>query len=156
MKLPNVKELNAQFISRQTRRHVCFEKTLEGCSSFIKKHADKNATVCFYVVPEFLIGYPLYDINECITYIKDKLEKSGFLIKYYFPRILYISWNVNEIKENKMNKDISMIKTLEGKGQKKVMKPKQPTGNRIKFADTEFIDSVKEFKPSGKIVLNLA
>jgi hypothetical protein len=150
MKLPNVKELNAQLVSRQTRRHVCFEKTLEACSSFIKKHADKNATVCFYVVPEFLIGYPLYDINECITYIKDKLEKSGYLTKYYFPRILYISWNVNEIKEFKMNKDISLIKTLEGKGQ-----PKK--GNRIKFAaDTGFIDSVKEFKPSGKIVLNLA
>ena len=64
---------------------------------------------CFFEVPEFVIGYPLYNINECVNYIHDKLTSNGFLVKYYFPNILYISWSEDEIKYEKLMKQAQLL-----------------------------------------------
>lgn len=166
MKQLNVQQLSALMQTRQTRRHHCFDKILEQCHTFIRRHADKNVVFCFYEVPDFMIGYPLYDLNECITYLVEKLRAGGFLVRYFFPRILYISWNINEIKEEKLKHDMTLIKALEGPSQP-VARPKTPArgGRKGKVASVipttvptksvSFVKSVKEFKPSGKIVLDL-
>lgn len=46
----------------------------------------------FYVIPEFVIGVPRYDVKHCTIYIIDKLEKNGFVTKYTHPNMLFISW----------------------------------------------------------------
>ena len=46
-----------------------------------------------YVMPEILIGYPNYNLSECLNYIIDKLESDGFLCKYIHPNLLLISWD---------------------------------------------------------------
>ena len=154
----NVQQLSALMQSRQSKRHICFEKVLEQCYAFIRRHAEKNVKFCFFEVPDFLIGYPLFDLNECIQYISDKLSSNDFLVRYFFPRILYISWDLNEIKEEKLRKDMSIIKALEGPPLPKKRAPRvkaalpTPTANG---KSVSFVRSVKEFKPSGKIVLNL-
>lgn len=187
MKHMNVRDLTTSMQSRQARRNLCFDKVLEQCFTYVKKHADKNKLFCFYEVPEFQLGYPLYDLNECITYVVKKLESNDFLVRYFFPRILYISWNVAEIKEDKLKRDITLIKALEGPGASSTT----PNGTDFSFTQTKsalrqrrrrlprtisfqtqsslptittpnvnanangFVGSVKQFKPSGKIVLDL-
>jgi len=47
---------------------------------------------CFYVIPEFLVGVPRYDLAACTGFIIDKLTKNGFHIKYTYPNLLFISW----------------------------------------------------------------
>jgi hypothetical protein len=44
-------------------------------------------------MPEILVGFPNYNMAECLTYIIDKLEFDGFLCKYIHPNLLMISWN---------------------------------------------------------------
>ena len=34
----------------------------------------------------------MYDLNECIQFVVQKLTVNGFYVKYFFPRVLYISW----------------------------------------------------------------
>ena len=175
MKQLNVRQLSAMMETRQARRHQCFEKVLELCFTQVKRHADKNAMFCFFEVPDFLLGFPLYDLNECIAYVVDKLQKNEFLVRYYFPRILYISWNVNEIKEEKLRQNMSLIHSIEGPKPQNVAsakrrgrvavatKPKSiiaPTtaslnNTLVPQKAVSFVKSVKEFKPSGKIVLDL-
>lgn len=46
----------------------------------------------FYVVPEFVLGVPRYDVGTCISYIVNKLEENGFHTKYTHPNLLFISW----------------------------------------------------------------
>ena len=46
----------------------------------------------FFVVPEFIFGIPKYNIDTCVSYIIQKLEENGFLIKYTHPNLLYIYW----------------------------------------------------------------
>jgi len=53
------------------------------------KHSDH---FCFYVVPEFLVGVPTYDIATCISYIVEQLTTNGFIVKYTHPNLLFVSW----------------------------------------------------------------
>ena len=52
-----------------------------------------NNTMCSFVMPEIMIGFPTYDIGDCLVYIMSKLEENGFLLKYIHPNLLLISWN---------------------------------------------------------------
>jgi hypothetical protein len=88
---------------------------------------------CFYEVPQFVIGYPIFDLTKCIEYLKKTLEGEGFLVKYYFPKYLYISWDFEEMKQNKTNK---------------TNEEKRPD---IKIDNTNILS----YKPSGKFQLNL-
>ena len=51
-----------------------------------------NEHFCFYVVPEFLVGVPTYDIATCISYIVEQLTNNGFIVKYTHPNLLFVSW----------------------------------------------------------------
>ena len=48
---------------------------------------------CFFLVPEFILGIPVYNTSTCITYIIDKLLDNGFHVRYTHPNLLFISWN---------------------------------------------------------------
>lgn len=48
---------------------------------------------CTYIMPEVLIGYPNYNLEECLIFIIDKLQIDGFLTRYIHPNLLMISWN---------------------------------------------------------------
>ena len=48
--------------------------------------------ICWYVVPETVIGIPRYDQSACIIYILSKLEENGFVVKYIYPNLLCICW----------------------------------------------------------------
>ena len=39
-----------------------------------------------------MYGVPLYNYEECTTYIIDMLNKNGFDLRYTHPDLLYISW----------------------------------------------------------------
>jgi len=51
-----------------------------------------NEPYIFYIVPEFVIGVPRYDVKHCTLYVMEKLEQNGFIIKYTHPNMLFISW----------------------------------------------------------------
>lgn len=51
-----------------------------------------NDHFCFYIVPEFLVGVPTYDIATCISYLVEQLTANGFIVKYTHPNLLFISW----------------------------------------------------------------
>ena len=48
--------------------------------------------ICWYVVPEVIIGVPRYDHDECVRYIVDKLQTNGFRVQYTHPNLLFVCW----------------------------------------------------------------
>jgi hypothetical protein len=71
-----------------------YQKILQRVHKKIKstsrnRNCDKH---CFYGVPEFVLGVPIYDTATCITYIIDKLLDNGFHVKYIHPNMLFVSW----------------------------------------------------------------
>jgi hypothetical protein len=51
-----------------------------------------NEQFCWYVIPEMIIGIPKYDNGACTAYILTKLEENGFVVRYTYPNLLFISW----------------------------------------------------------------
>ena len=127
--------------------------------------------VCWFLVPETIIGVPKYDQAGCIAYLINKLQTNGFNVKYIHPNLLFISWNHwvpsyirSEIKKKtgislneygeKVVEDTD-VKTIEpinpndyilngGKGQNDV----QRTDKEQKKEFTP----IKSYRPSGNLI----
>ena len=76
---------------------------------------------CTYVMPEVLIGYPNYNLEECLLFIIDKLQIDGFLTRYIHPNLLMISWNhwvpsyVRDEIKKKTGKQVNCYGEIENK-----------------------------------------
>ena len=98
----------------------------------------------FYVVPEFVIGVPRYDVKHCIIYIMDQLEQNGFIVKYTHPNMIFISWGhyipkyQRDIIKNKYNISIDSY------------------GNEKKVTNKEITFSSKNHTDSDRNTLLLA
>lgn len=67
---------------------------------------------CFYLVPTYIYGLPLFNINECIIYLVAKLSENGFDVRYTHPNLLLISWLVKPNKESKKKYQDNQKKAL--------------------------------------------
>ena len=83
--------INQQDLQNRKRIRI-YKKVLDKCYNRIKFTAKKNTKWCFYTVPNYMVGVPLYDVNACIIYMIKQLHSGGFLIKYTHPNLLFISW----------------------------------------------------------------
>lgn len=71
---------------------------------------------CWFLVPEFILGTPSYNHQDCAVYIISKLEENGFLVKYTHPNLLLISWQhwVPSYVRQELKKKTGM--EIDGKG----------------------------------------
>lgn len=119
MSMINIDELHKPRKLKLEQRKKVFESILKCCHNRIKMVAETetNLSYCFYKVPRYIYGIPLYDINNCIVYLFNSLVKNGFEVKYIEPNTLYISWldktNPKEHEkpkiENKKSKDYKSL-----------------------------------------------
>jgi hypothetical protein len=133
MKRINILDLHRTINEKKEKRIKCFEKVLEMTHNKIKKSSEMKQVRCMYIVPTFIFGYPLFDINECLGYVIKELKANGFIVTYLFPNKLYISWDLTEIDENKKHSNPTPL-------------PANVTSRP---------NSLMKFKPSGKLELNL-
>lgn len=86
---------------QKEKLNECFDKVLERCHKRIIMSSKQKLLTCFFEVPDYMFGFPLYDLNACITYVIEALRANGFLAVYFFPRYVYISWDLDEIEKSK-------------------------------------------------------
>lgn len=151
MKQLCISDIQSSIQKKAEKRKESFNKVLEMCFKRIENGAKFDKIACFFDVPEFVIGYPLFDLNECIMYVYSQLVKNGFQVQYIFPRILYISWFKPDIKQTS-NQPLLMHEP------KKTNTPATAPAKRGRKKATQPANgkSVAEFKPSGKFILNLS
>ena len=91
-----------------------YEKVLGYCFRKIREHVLRDQKFCFFPVPEYLPGFPLYNITHCTLFIVKKLNQAGFKTKYIPPNVIYIFWNVQNHYErviNPQHKQITLQET---------------------------------------------
>jgi hypothetical protein len=88
-----------------------FKKVLELCQFEITNCVNMQLSYCIFEVPQFLIGYPLYDLNECIIFLLRKLQESGYKVTYSFPKSIIIVWHVEETEDDKLNNMFKQLMT---------------------------------------------
>lgn len=86
-----------------------FDRLIELCHRRIRNISQHGGQNTFYEIPGMLFGYPLYDINDCTTYVIDNLRKNGFLVQLLLPPhvcVIYISWDPTDLKMKPVQKTI--------------------------------------------------
>ena len=157
----NILELHRTINEKKMKHNMSFEEVLKGCHKRIIAQTDIKKMNMFYEVPLFVIGFPLFDISECIEFLIKELETNGFLVRYFFPRYLYISWDFKEINVSR-RKETEYL-TLE---HEPLLPPPPPietrkdkkqilSSNIKKYKKMNSDSKMLSFKPSGKYELNL-
>lgn len=119
---------------------------------------------CSFVMPEFLVGFPNYNFEECLIYVMDGLNNDGFITKYVHPNLVLISWRHwipqyvrdeikkktgkiidkfgNEINDTKSNKNVSFKEDNKKNDNININKNYKPTGKFIYGND--ILKTIKE------------
>jgi len=113
----NINDLYETSNSKNIMRLRIFDDVLKKIHTRIKYNANHEKMYCFYQVPEFIIGVPLYNIEELRKYLINSLKKDGFRILYVEPNWLFINWeskpkqkvNINLKPKKNKNKDFKLI-----------------------------------------------
>lgn len=163
-------EIQRMMHIRHENKKKSYHRIIELCSQRIYRAAQCNRAFCVYEVPDFLMGYPIYQLGECVEYVYAFLQNKGFRVEYIFPRVLIVRWEASPPTHApapapppahwagpppRPSQNIALTgwqdaappQSHEGRSIARVLKP--PT------APSQFVRSISEFKPSGKFVLNL-
>ena len=131
----SITDLYSTINEKTIKRMEIYDGVLVKCHSRIKYNSSLERTYCFFQVPEFIIGTPLYKIEEMRIYIINSLKNNGFQIMYIEPNWLFISWEVPSIKK------------LANTNLRKEIKIKENTKN---------YKSIDNYKPSGSLIYDEA
>lgn len=101
MKQLNILDLHRSMNDKKSKTVQCYDKVLDICHKKIQSCANSKQVRCVFEVPCFIFGYPIFDYSKCLEYVYESLVKNGFLVKYYFPKHLYVSWDFQEIESSK-------------------------------------------------------
>lgn len=99
----NVNELYENAMKKKLKKYKTFDLVLSRCYKKIKTYSKNEFVSCLFDIPEFIIGTPIYNLNELIIYIIDSLRKDGLYVELLYHNILYISWDIND-KQKKVKK----------------------------------------------------
>ncbi len=107
----DMNELDFEAKKKNMKRLEIYNKILMDCHNKIRFNSKLDRKYCFFLVPEFIFGTPLYDIEELRNHVMNSLQKNGFQLMYIHPNWLFISWTteINSAKKQiKKVKEVSM------------------------------------------------
>jgi hypothetical protein len=89
----SIHEIHKKQREKEKMRIKIYEKIASKCFAKIKDTANNEITYCFFQMPEYIPGYPIYNMTECIMYLIDLLHEKGFKARYCDKFMIFISWN---------------------------------------------------------------
>ena len=89
----NVNDVQKKQNERRIKRLHIYNKLLENTFKRIKSASDKDEVFCIYQCPEYIPGYPIYNLTECVMHILKNVKERGFNCRYIHPYVIFISWN---------------------------------------------------------------
>ena len=166
----NLDDLYKQQKITEDHKVKIYQKILTRIHNKIKytSRIRNNNKFCVYLLPEFILGVPRYNINTCTMYIIEKLSANGFQVKYTHPNLLWISWQhyipnyerAQYKKKTGINID-GFGNVVKKKDKKKentnslLLKDKDPSLKSIlkKDKDKDF-KKISTYKPTGNLIYN--
>ena len=135
--------------------------------------------MCWYVIPEMIIGVPRYDNGACTAYLIDKLRGDNLYVKYTHPNLLLISWQhwipgyVRQEYKKKMGvnidgfgNEIDPDAPKKGGGANNNNEPEDPNdlmfmhnkhfnnNSKISVEGKKEYTPINTYKPSGNLIYN--
>ena len=99
-------DIQKYYDNKQMKKKKTYNKILLRVMRLMKETAEKGKNMCMFVVPEIILGMPVYDVNECILYIQDILKEKDFESAKAEPNIILIFWKLeNKLIKNKQHQN---------------------------------------------------
>jgi hypothetical protein len=170
----NIDELYEKKRQHDLMKLELFNKMLGNVHKRIKLTSRQKIDnqICWYLVPETILGVPKYDQCACIAFLMDKLKTNGFNVRYIHPNLLFISWThwipgyirtefkkktgfaINEygqkIEEKDDDGNVKMIEDNPSNPNDYLLKQNDPN-QKGKQQKKEYTP-IKSYKPSGNLV----
>lgn len=130
-----------------------------------------NNKFCIYLLPEFVLGIPRYDMVNCTSFVIEKLMENGFQVKYTHPNLLFISWQhyiPSHVRADYKKKtgvsidgygNVIKKKNRDGKPDKSdinsLLLTNKPNNIKIKKDDKKSnFKNITNYKPTGNLIYN--
>ena len=91
-----VNDLQRKAREKEKNRNKIYFSITKKCFDKIKETSSNDETYCFFKIPEYIPGYPLFNMTECVLYLLNILQERGFSCRYVDGYIIYITWNINK------------------------------------------------------------
>ena len=109
--------IDDQYKQQQKKLDV-YNKILNKIYNKVKLVNKRKKMDLIYEIPNYIFGFPLYNNRTCLVFIISSMRKNGFVIKFNFPNILYISWkdlvqtSIKKVTTDLMNTNSRNIKKV--------------------------------------------
>lgn len=129
VEMPASITLNELYQERRTKdrsKKISFDRVLELVHRRIRNVNSYGGLNSFYEIPGMLVGYPLFNVYDCMSYVVEELRNTGFLVQILPPPnvcVLYISWDPKELKPLPASQRRPAI--TQGTKQEDIKKPSQ-------------------------------
>ena len=90
----SVNEIHKKQKDKEKNRLRIYESISAKCFKKIKEMSLTEETFCFYKLPEYIPGLPLYNMTECVIFILNILHEKGFKARYCDPYMIFVSWTL--------------------------------------------------------------
>ena len=77
---------------REKIKFKTFSKIYSNIEKKITIASSSNFYYVWYEIPEFIIGFPLYNVNDCKSYVIKELKNNDFTIEEFDNNIILITW----------------------------------------------------------------
>jgi hypothetical protein len=94
----NVRKIKEMEEAKKRIKKEIYKKIFEQFGRKIQVAVDAKRKQTFLEVPTFLIGYPMYDTDLAVAYLKRQLLLSGFQVVHVPPRVFNVSWYTEKEK----------------------------------------------------------
>jgi len=94
----NVRKIKEMEEAKKKIRKEIYKKIFEQFGRRIQVAVDARQKQTFLEVPSFLIGYPVYDVDTAVRYLKRQLLLSGFQVVHVPPTVFNVSWYTEKEK----------------------------------------------------------
>ncbi len=90
----SVTDIHQKQRQKDLRRLHVYKSILGKVYKKIKSSASNEESYCFYEVPEYIYGTPLYNMRDCVVFVLNNLHEKGFSAKYVDPYLIFVCWNL--------------------------------------------------------------
>ena len=157
----NINKLRNDVELREQKKIKIFDKILELCYQRILNSNQKNVDcTCSYIVPTVVFGLPLYNVNDCVKFIINKLIDKGFNIVFAYPTTIHISWLPNNNQSRNNNQLLISDKNIQHGKNKKYINLENNTQNNTQnytqnnVKDKDKYKKINDYKQKEKNIYN--
>ena len=138
-----IEKMQSEYDNKLRKKKEIYNKILVRIENLMKESAKNGKDMCMYSIPEIIFGLPIYNLKECMIYIKQTLTNKKFKCVICDPNMIFIFW---KLKNKIVNENTSRM--IENKSPQKIMNNMYTSNNIIQNNSQQYNSqkSIKQMK----------